>query len=201
MKELKVRLTFIEDILGTKSNNKDIYSDYIANQVLDPKKKKEEIEAVGIETYEEKNITVFPRMEDGTPVFWDYQIKGFFKEACSVLQRCKGEKFSKESCKLKAYKKIIDGCIFVEPRMIPIDTKGTEVNILQRPLRANTPQGERVALAISETVSSGSTIDITVICLSDDYEKCVREWLDYGRWKGLGQWRNASYGRFTYEII
>lgn len=202
MKKMKVRLTFTEMVLGTANNNPEIHTEFIASNAPDAKSREEEIASIGVEEYEEKQMTVFPKMEDGTPMFWDYQIKGFFKDSCSALQRCKGEDISKESCKLKAYKKIIDGCIFVEPRKIPIHMpEGGKVGLLQRPLRGQTAQGERIALATSETVPEGSTIDIEIICLSDAHEKVVREWLDYGRWKGLGQWRNASWGRFEWERI
>lgn len=145
-------------------------------------------------------MTVFPRNEEGKPMFWDYQIKGFFKDTCSALQKCKNEEISKESCKIKAYKKVIDGCIFVEPRKIIINLNGGKMGIRQRPLRGQTAQGERIALATSETIPAGSTIDITIVCLSDAYENTVYEWLNYGRWRGIGQWRNASYGRFTWDI-
>lgn len=201
MKELKVRLTFVEDVLGTASNNPEIHGDYIASNAPDAPSKEEEIASVGVEEYEEKQMSVFPRYSDDNPVpiFWDYQIKGFFKEACSMLRRCKGEEFAKESCKLTAHKKVIDGCIFVEPRKIIIDMHGGKIGNLQRPLRGQTAQGERIALANSETVPAGSTIDITIVCLSDTHEKAVLEWLNYGRWKGIGQWRNASFGRYKWE--
>lgn len=39
------------------------------------------------------------------------------------------------------------------------------------------------------------------ISVPDQYEAVVMEWLDYGQLKGLGQWRNASWGRFRYEIV
>ena len=202
MKKMKVRLTFKEMVLGTANNNPEIHKEFIATNAPDAKSREEEIASIGVEEYEEKQTTVFPRMDDGTPMFWDYQIKGFFKDSCSALQRCKGEEISKESCKLKAYKKIIDGCIFVEPRKIPIHMpEGGKVGLLQRPLRGQTAQGERIALTTSETVPEGSTVDIEIICLSDAHEKVVCEWLDYGRFKGLGQWRNASWGRFEWERI
>jgi hypothetical protein len=35
----------------------------------------------------------------------------------------------------------------------------------------------------------------------DDLLDTVREWLDYGQYNGLGQWRNASYGSFTWEEV
>lgn len=201
MSVFKVRITFTEKVLGTASNNKELHADYIASNAPDAKSKAEEIEALGTDEYREKQMTVFPRNEEGIPIFWDYQIKGFFKDSCSALQRCKSAEIAKRSCKLKAFKKVIDGCVFVFPRQIPIDMHGGAIGNLQRPLRAQTAQGERIALADSETVPEGSSIDITIECLDDAYDDVVKEWLDYGRYKGIGQWRNASFGRFTYEII
>ena len=37
-----------------------------------------------------------------------------------------------------------------------------------------------------------------MILLDDSHEKAVREWLDYGILRGIGQWRNSGKGRFTY---
>lgn len=201
MIEMKIRLTFTERCLGSANNNKDIHRDYIASKAPDAKSKEEEIEAIGVDEFEEKQMTVFPRDEDGCPIFWDYQIKGFFKDTCSALQRCKGEEHSKHSCKLKAYKKVIDGCIFPEPRKIRVDMHGGEIGELQRPLRGQTAQGERIALANSETIPPGSTIDFSVVCLSGEHESMVIEWMNYGRWKGMGSWRNAGFGRFTWEYL
>lgn len=201
MKKLNVRITFTEDVLGTANANKDIHSEFIASKAPDAPSREEEVAALGVDEVEHKEMTVFPRMEDGeTPMFWDYQIKGFFKDTCSALQRCKGEDFSKESCSMKAFKKIIDGCIFPEPRKIEIHMAGPMGNC-QRSLRANTAQGEKIALANSEAVPVGSWCEFTVVCLSDAYEKAVREWLDYGRFRGIGQWRNSGKGRFEWEEI
>lgn len=200
MKSLNVKITFTEEVLGTSSNDKEIHSKFIASKAPDAPSMAEEVASVGVNEVIEKGTTVFPRNAEGKPVFWDYQIKGFFKDTCSALQRCKGESFSKESCSMKAYKKIIDGCVFVQPRMIEINMHGGSVSCCQRPLRGQTAQGERIALAASETVPAGSTIEFTVVCLSDAYEKAVIEWLEYGKWRGIGQWRNSGKGRFEYEI-
>ena len=200
MKELKVRLTFTEECLGTANADKNIHADFIASKAPDAMSREEEIAAVGVDEVIENAMTIFPK-ENGVPFFWDYQIKGFFKDTCSALSRCKGEEMSKESCGMKAYKKIIDGGIFPEPRKIMINLNGGEIGNCQRPLRASTAQGERTALANSETIPVGSTIEFKVVCLSDNYEKAVIEWLNYGRFKGIGQWRNSGKGRFTYEII
>lgn len=97
-------------------------------------------------------------------------------------------------------KKVIDGLIFVSPRMIPICFSG-EMSECQRPLRAQTAQGERVSLANSEQIPAGSTCEFEVLCMDDSHEKAVREWLDYGVLRGIGQWRNSGKGRFTYEVL
>lgn len=200
MKDIKVRITLTDEMLGTTSGNPDIHKEFIASKAPDAKSMEEEVAAIGVDAVEEKSMTVYPRLEDGTPFVWDYQIRGFFKDTCSALQRCKGEEISKESCSMKAYKKIIDGCIFVFPRKIPVNLSG-DMGVCQRPLRGQTAQGERIALAASETVPEGSTMEFTVKCLSDAHEKAVREWLDYGQFKGLLQWRNAGKGRFNWEEI
>lgn len=206
MREIKVALTFTEPVLGTASANKEIHTEYIASKAPDAKSREQEIAAIGVEEYEEKAMTVFPRNEEGKPILFDYQLKGFFKDACSMLQKCrngkagKPEEFAKESCALKAYKKIIDGCIFIKEREIPIVFNG-EIGNLQRPLRAQTAQGERIALANSEMIPKGATCEFTILCLGPSYEGAVFEWLDYGRLRGIGQWRNGSYGRFEYKVI
>ena len=201
MKDIKIRITLKDEMLGTQAGDPNIHREFIASKAPDAKSREEEVAALGVDEVVEKSMTVYPKFADGTPFVWDYQIKGFFKDTCSALQRCKGEEISKQSCGLKAYKKIIDGCIFVYPRQIPIDMHGGMMDVCQRPLRGQTAQGERIALASSETVPEGSTMELTIRCLSDVYEKAVREWLDYGQYKGLLQWRNAGKGRFDWEEI
>jgi hypothetical protein len=196
MKEIKVKLTFLEEVLGTASADKEIHDKFIAANAPDAPSRKEEIEALGVEEVIEKSMTVFPRNADGKPIFWDYQIKGFFKDACGMLRKVPNS----ASSKIKAYKKEIDGLIFVKEREIPIIFDG-EIGSCHRPLRAQTAQGERVALANSETVPAGSTIEFTIQLMCDTHEKAVREWLDYGVFRGIGQWRNSGKGKFEWSEV
>lgn len=196
MKTIKATLT--EPLLGTASADPNIYGGFIAKKHPGgAQAAQDEIDALpdAVEIIE-KTTTVFHRTPEGGPSLWDYQIKGFFKDACGMLRRVKGT----ESAKRKAYKKEIDGLIFVTPRRIPlIIPEGGEIGFLERPLRAQTAQGERIALARSETVPAGTRLTADIQLLDDSLEGVMREWLEYGKLRGLGQWRNASYGRFTYE--
>lgn len=196
MRTMRVRLTLTEEVLGTASNNPEIHSEYIASKAPDAMSREEEIEAIGVDAEVEKSMTVFPRDADGNPIMWDYQIKGFFKDACGMLRKVPKTK----SSGIKAYKKEIDGLIFVQERQIPFIYDG-KIGHCQRPLRAQTAQGERISLANSETIAAGAQLEFTVECMIDSDMDAVCEWFDYGRLRGLGCWRNASKGRFTWEEI
>ena len=193
MDKYEVTLTLTEEILGTVPKDKEIYAGYVANRAaLSDETLAEELETV--EEIEEKGWTGFHAV-DGKPILYDYVIKGFFKDACGMLRRAGDSR----SAKLPAYKKVIDGLVFIMPRQIPIVVNG-EMGVNERPLRASTAQGDRVALARSDTCPAGSTITFQVNMLGVVKEPLLREWFEYGELRGLGAWRNSGYGRFTYEM-
>ena len=198
---IKVKLTFVEDILGTMPNDDDIYRKFIVDKavkngaVISEETENDEVAALPTDEEIEKGMTVFPRTEDGKPFLYDYQIKGFFKDTCGMLKKIDGTK----SSKIKAFKKEIDGLIFPEPRKIVFEN--AEMDICQRPLRAQTMMGERVALTMSEEIKAGSSVTFTVRCFQESQLDLIREWLDYGVFRGIGQWRNSGKGRFQWEEI
>ena len=208
MKKIKVKLTLMEGMLGTSPANEDVYREFIGSKAEDAATVEDEVAALGVDAVVEKGRTIFPRMEDGTPFLYDYQIKGFFKDACQMLSRLTGKdpetgkkkKAVNESGKITAYKKVIDGLIFPQPRKIPIVFDG-EIGDCQRPLRAQTAQGERVSLASSDEIPAGATLTFNILCLDENHIPAVKEWLDYGALRGLGQWRNSGKGRFTWEEV
>lgn len=197
MKELKIKVTFFEELLGTAAADEDIYRTYIASNAPDAKTTAQEVEDLGVEAVTERGKTVFPK-ENGKPFIYDYQIKGFFKNSCGTLRKVKDTK----SSAIKAYKKEIDGLVFVKERKIMLMLpEGETLGECQRPLRAQTPQGERVALSISESAPAGTEIVFTVMVMNDPLMNAVEEWLDYGQWNGIGQWHNSGKGRFTWEVL
>jgi hypothetical protein len=194
-KKFKVELTFTELLLGTVPKDKEVYQTYIESKAPPATETGDELES--LEDLEEKGWTGFHTMDDGRPMIYNYAIKGYFKDACGMLRRVSGSR----SSKLKAYKKVIDGLVFVDPRMIPIDLpEGEEITILERTIRVETPKGPRVALTRSDACPVGSTMTFYLRVLAGVSEALLKEWFDYGYDRGLGQWRNGGYGSFEYNI-
>jgi len=203
---MKARLTFQEEILGMSPSNQDICDKFIASKAPDAPSREEEIAAIGVDAVVDKGKTIFPRLPDGTPFVWDYQIKGMLKDICGSLRRAEGTL----SSKLTAYKKVIDGLIFVKPRKIPFLSVG-EAGECQRIIRINDSAGERTAFAVSETLPAGSSIEFEFVFweqLSKEEKSkkisirdLLEEWLNYGALRGWGQWRNSGKGVFTWEEL
>lgn len=228
MKTIRIRITFIDQLLATTPGNEEIYADYIATKAFDVKTKvndptnKKEVKAAQDEAFEntneekemlhkmldgeeelEKGTTFFFKDDEGNPYIYSYWLYGFFKSACSALKKVPGTL----SSKIKAYKKEIDLLYKVFPdandkssRHIKLENYG-ELGMCERPLRAQTMQGERVALSRSESAQPGTQIEFDVVLLNEDNEAVLMEWMDYGVFNGLGQWRNSGKGAFEYEVL
>lgn len=205
MKKIAVKITFTDEVLGTTPSSREIFSNFIASNAPDAKSRDEEIEMMGVQEVIKQSMTVFPKDKKGNPLIINYQMKGFFKDTCAALAKCEGyqtyEASKAKGSDLRAYKKMIDGTIFVFPRYIPIKLSG-KMGKCERSLRgwAGPAQGEKVALANSETVPIGSTCEFEVHCLNEKMVKYVIEWLEYGVYRGFGQWRNSGKGTFDCEI-
>lgn len=194
--DMVVELTFKDEFLGTLPGDPEVYAQYVASKAPDAPTIQQEIEEFGVDETYEKGITVFARNEEENPCLFNYVIKGQFKNACSILRSCPNT----ASKKLTAFKKKIDGGIFIEPRKIPIEFDG-KIEICERPLRASTPQGERVALAASEMIKPGAKLKFIIKVLDPAMIPLITEWLDYGAYNGLGQWHNSGKGRFDWKDI
>lgn len=194
-----MRIILTEEMLGTASANPDIHREYIASKVSVKERVDEEMAALSVDELQQRSMTVFPRDEDGCPLLWNYQIKGFLKEACGALLELDEKEIKVGKTKLSkwTHKRIVDNYIFVEPRKIRLE--GAVIGSCVRPLRADTMRGERVSLAASETVPAGTVIECQILVLSPSLKGLVESCLDYGSFKGLGQWRNSGKGRFVWE--
>ncbi|OGC94143.1 MAG: hypothetical protein A2W25_12225 [candidate division Zixibacteria bacterium RBG_16_53_22] len=218
-----LKITLLEPMLGTAPANKDIYTSYFKQKSLDAAAKAgvelapETIDkqAEDMPDEGESKTTGFHRLPDGRPYIMSYMIGGFMKEAASTLRKVDDSLIASNSV-LRAFRKFVDSQVFFRPHRVPLEVAGQiewayvdemsfsggGVSDFQRSLRASTPMGERVALAKSEVVPPGTSLECTMEVLGDDVdEETLREWFDYGRRKGLGQFRSSKiYGTFEYEL-
>lgn len=193
----KLDVEFLTPILGSQPSNKALASEFIAKRKgLDslPENQDELLpEAV------EKGTTVFYRTDESGEhcALLNYQVLGFLKASAQVQNgRVEGG--------VKALKSKVENNIFISPRLIPLVMPADgEMDYLERPLRAETMQGPRVTLARSEMLPEGTKFSCGVEILDGGQikEEILRDLLDYGYYRGLGQWHNSgAYGTFRYTL-
>ena len=188
METKRVEIELLTEMLGTVTKDPEVYKTFIESKK--PKDVTEE-EYLTVEKIEEKGWTGFHRDEEGIFIF-NYMIKGFLKHSGNVL---------KDNLKIKNLRSKIDDYLFVSPRKIRIN--GEVEGIIERPLRAMTMQGPRVTLARSDFLKIGTILDFE-ISLIENKEinwKVIELLLDYGKFMGLGQFRNGGYGQFIWKFI
>jgi hypothetical protein len=220
----KVTVTVFEDCLGTAPANKDIYSEFVASKALSQEKKlaKTAEERAAVQEKQEqltreelaqlpeeagKGVTVF-RRDRGGLVLTDTMVRGQLKEGAAAM----GAGGSSWGLTSK-----IDRFIFVTNevkypiRTIPLMRAGVQIatpdGTFERPLRAQTPMGQRVTLASSEIVKAPFTLNyyLYVIGLGTTdkgkiTEEVLRSWLSAGRYTGYGAFRGGGHGRFEVVI-
>ena len=210
METRKYRLTGITPILGSQPANPDVRTAYIESKAPDPAAATaEERELLKYEDLDDKTLTVFLRdpKERDALMLMDYVILGYLKNAIDALK-------SQNHVKAAAGK--VDKFVFAAPRHLFILKDGKRIydedSVLERPLRAKTMQGDRVALTASELIEDPWQIEVELTLLpnpearTDGGSKAItfdviEQALSLGRMKGLGQWRNGGYGRFTCERV
>ena len=186
-RRFKLRLTFAMPLLGTTDLGKLPASDplLVDDSLNDPL-----VERV-------ERLTGFKRDPDGSPLLQAYQMVGFLKEAASALGPALGEwKLSRR----------VESLVFVQPRDILLVTPGREaVTLLDHrkrvsPGRGHDYRGKSTILVRSEQVPVGTEVECTLVVYPSFDEAILRELLDYGAYRGIGQWRSAGYGTFDYQL-
>jgi len=211
------RLTGITPMLGSNPANPKIHSEFVAAKAESIEKALQETAMLPNEEeikakLEEKlaqvktmGLTVFLRDgDDGHLVIGNHVIKGLFKAALLAL---------KDQLSIGSPKSKIDNYVFIQPTYLPIMRDGKPITepdcYNERSLRAETMQGPRVSLASSEQINTQWTVEVEIRLVENSGTakskpvtfETIETLLDYGALKGLGQWRNAGNGSFTWERI
>lgn len=211
-KKFNVILELTNQQLGTISKSKEIYTKFIASK--NPDKVTPEIAAMEaediVEDLDNTGWTCFMQDSKGLYIL-NYMILGFLKDAGFTLkeQLEPGEASKKSKSKstdnFKQVKSKIENTVFVTTRKIHFQRDGKFITepdgVLERPLRAMTMQGPRVALAKSDFIDEGAQLNFELVILDgkEIKESHVAEILSFGELRGLGQFRNGSYG--TFKVI
>lgn len=200
MTERHYRATFTEGLLATKPNDEEIHKSFVAAKEREASEDELTAEQKALAELDslEKGKTIFHRNEKGEYIIWNYQVKGAIKEAAKALRRDPKSAWAS----IKAFKSIIDGNVFVEPRQIVLHLpEGAKMGTCQRPLRAQTMQGERVALASSEEAPAGTTMEFSILTLMPGLEQALEECWAYARLRFMGAWRNSGKGTAIIESL
>lgn len=193
IEERKYRLTFINELLAMSPSSKTLYTDFVASKAPSQEEASEELET--IEGNGARPLTVFHRDTQGVYLL-SFQIKGFMKAAASALRPIYDIPNLRN--KIVAY-------AFVRPRYIWLaeDIAGT----IERSLptgRTGMDGTEQMCLTSSEYVPAGTSIEIAIRKLPHPHVtwEVIEALLEYGGEAiGIGGWRGAEYGTFTYERI
>ena len=193
-----VKLVFVEPVLGTVPKSKNLYEAYILSKrrtVKEGRLNEDEEELSTVPEVDERGWTGFHGDDHGLFVY-DYQIKGFLKEAALS---------TREIHNVKNPVVKVERWVFVSPRRVYFLDGNSKVKephgVLERPLRAMTQLGPRVSLVRSDYLEAGVRLEFDLHILSEQITtKMLEAIFDYGKWQGIGQWRGGGYGRFHYKM-
>jgi len=200
-----VRVRLIEDMLGTVPKDKEVYATYIETKKPETETEDETETVDNAMELEEKGWTGFHSDDTGLFIY-DYMVKGFVRYAGNVLketiQNPLKSKKDKPAYGIQALRSKLTDFFFVYPRRIHLG-KTEPDGSLERPLRSITAKGPRTSLARSDTIVAGTEFEFEYELLKHKEIKheTIAELLAYGERQGLGQWRNAGYGRFEVVSI
>jgi len=195
----KVKLQLSEPMLGTVPTQSSIWANHIATKQAKALKRegwaeadiKKELESTieGVADNDDLQVGLTGFFNDGDGYFLrDYQVKGFLKEAAKVMKQFGATK--------QLRSKVVQS-LFVRPRKVYVAKPNADLEIVERPLRGQTPQGERIAIARSFSVPAGTKLEFEIHTLNGVITKgCVEALLEYGQYQGFGQWRGAGNGSF-----
>src|SRR3972149_3156931 len=105
----KLKITFLTSVLGTQPN-KDIATEYITSKAVDENGNLPEDELLTLPDAMQKGTTGFHRL-DGQPIYYDYMVKGFIKEAGMAFNGLRG---------VKNLRSKLDNFVFIIPRQIEL---------------------------------------------------------------------------------
>lgn len=230
VEKFNVRMFFVQPFLGSAPNSSDIYKKFIASKAPDAPTREEELLNTTVENVAAKGVNVFlRRSKTGAPCVGQHTIKGFYKESMTAVRRQGGTVCDGISGhKTKIAGNIVIDPTYIDLKLpaaeivekteeefkesgfgkagvivFPKEGRYQEVKLptYDRPLRANTPQGEIVSIASSEMAPAGTELEYDLKVEMDGLSEGIINMILRGNEHGTGQFRTSGeYGEFVAEI-
>lgn len=198
--EVNAIIDKLEELIGTKFTDEERQK-AIAGELETLKETITELDIRGTTVF-------FWNKELNRPMIGNHMIYGFLKAATEALCRTASKKERATVLSSASYtQSLINQHVKVDPQFLTFDqdilrNEDGTAKYLQRSLRAMTAKGPRITLTKSEIVPAGAKISFILKVLegSPIKEEHLHAMFSYGEIKGLGQWRNADFGSFTYAM-
>lgn len=195
----RVTIRTLTPMLGAVAKDPAVWTKHVVEKqkALHPEAKIDPVAEEGTIPEPEQDVTGWTGFhtdpDTGELFLYEYVVKGFLKHAGNTMKDMVG---------VKNLRSKLNDFVFVSPRRILLGTTEPD-GVLERPLRAQTARGPRVALAKSDLLNEGLTLSfvLTILPHKEVNEAVIVELLKYGELSGLGQFRNGGYGRFEVLSI
>ncbi len=116
IEKMTVKITFTEDILGSLPADENLLTRFVSSKIDDPMLQAEEGDCLP-ERSRDSGHTVFPEDDEGI-FLWNYQVKGFLKEAANNMKLAVG---------VKNLRSKINNFVFITERRIRIKRDGENI--------------------------------------------------------------------------
>lgn len=218
----KVKMWFIQPLLGSSPGDPDIYKKFIASKAPDAPTREEELQTNTVENVAAKGTNVYLRRSvTGSPCVSAHTVKGYFKETVTATKRQKG------GIDITNHKTKITGNTVIEPPFINLNIPEELIKdcteekfkkegfghyaavrfpregrfqkwmlpTCDRPLQAETPQGKITSIASSEIAPAGTSIEYVLKVdqmKKDPIDISILRAILRGQEHGTGQWRGSE---------
>lgn len=201
----RYRISLTEPLLGSLPSSKLIYQEYVASKAPEPEAEGAD-EMAMLPAEETPKTTVFLRDDQGGCCLMDYQFVGFLKSAANILKDVVEVPVSvggrtRKKTGIPALRNKLQRFVFVDPRIIRLGRAPD--GIYERPLQTMNRMGPRTCLASSEVLNPPISFEIQIGLLPnlEITWEVLTQLMEYGQFVGLGQFRGAGYGRFTFDLL
>lgn len=203
IKVYRVTLQAETEILGTRPKHPDVMRRWLEEQ---SQPGQDELEALAKAVVDSEDAASaredaevdrelarwsgFPTDPETDEIFlYNYQFIGALKEWANKYR----EQFGIQNMRAK-----VASHVFIQPRCIYLGITHPDA-VVERPLRAHTAKGDRIALVKSDALAVGTRIsfEVHLVPHKEITAEVLQKLFLFGRYAGTFQWRGGGYGQMS----